>query len=51
MIETILSLIAAFTSLSIGAGVWYKLGKLCTKIDFIYENVNIVVDWKNGTEK
>ena len=43
MFDMILSLI--------GAGVWYKLGKLDTKIDFIYKNVNIVVDWKNGTEK
>ena len=51
MFDMILSLIAVFTSLSIGAGVWYKLGKLDTKIDFIYKNVNIVVDWKNGTEK
>ena len=51
MFEIICSLIAVFTSLSIGAGVWYKLGKLDTKIDFIYNNVNIVVDWKNGCKK
>ena len=48
MLETILSCIAVFTSLGVGAGVWYKLGRLDTKIDFIYKNVNIVVDWKNG---
>ena len=51
MFEIICSFIAVFTSLSIGAGVWYKLGKLDTKIDFIYKNVNIVVDWKNGCKK
>lgn len=48
MIETVLSLGAVAISAGIGAGVWYKMGKIETKIDFIYQNVNIVVDWKNG---
>lgn len=48
MIDTVLSLGAVAISAGIGAGVWYKMGKIETKIDFIYNNVNIVVDWKNG---
>jgi len=51
MLETILSCIAVFTSVGVGAGIWYKLGRLDTKIDFIYNNVNIAVDWKNGSKK
>lgn len=51
MIDTILSLGALGVSGAIGAGVWYKMGKIETKIDFIYQNVNIVVDWKNGNKK
>lgn len=48
MIETVLSLGALGVSGAIGAGVWYKIGKMEEKVDFIYKNVNIVVDWKNG---
>lgn len=51
MLDLVISCIALFTSASIGAGVWYKLGKLDTKIDFIYNNVNIAVNWKNGNKK
>ena len=40
-----------FASIAVGAGVWYKLGKFETKLDFIYRNVNIAVNWKNGSKK
>jgi len=48
MLETILSACAVGITALIGGGVWYKIGKMEGKIDFIYKNVNIVVDWKNG---
>ena len=48
MIETIACIGSVALSAGIGAGVWYKIGKMEGKIDFIYKNVNIVVDWKNG---
>lgn len=48
MIDTVLSIGAVAISAGIGAGVWYKMGKMESKIDFIYNNVTIAVDWKNG---
>lgn len=48
MINTVLSIGAVAISAGIGAGVWYKMGKMETKIDLIYKNINIVIDWKNG---
>ncbi|MCK5504543.1 MAG: hypothetical protein KAJ10_05245 [Thermodesulfovibrionia bacterium] len=51
MIETIISLGALGVSAGIGAGVWYKIGKMENKINFIYDNVTIAVDWKNGSKK
>lgn len=30
------------------SALWYKMGKLETKIDLIYKNINIAVDWING---
>ena len=51
MIETILSIGAVAISASIGAGVWYKMGKMENKINFIYDNVTIAVNWKNGNKE
>jgi len=51
MLETILASTGILSSLAIGASVWYKLGKMESKLDFIYNNVNIAVDWKNGCKK
>jgi hypothetical protein len=51
MIETIVSGVAIATSVGIGAGVWYKLGKLETKVDFIYKNVDVAMTWANGACK
>ncbi len=46
MMELIISVIALATSTGVGAGVWYKLGKLDTKVDFIYRNVDVCMKFK-----
>ena len=51
MFNTILAASGIFSSLAIGAGVWYRLGKMENKVDFIYKHVNIAVNWKNGSKK
>lgn len=48
MIETIISGIAIATSVGVGAGVYYKLGTLSEKVDFIYNNIDICLKFKNG---
>jgi hypothetical protein len=47
MMETLLSAITIATSLAISSGVWYRMGKLESTIDFIYKNVDIVMTWNN----
>jgi hypothetical protein len=51
MIETIVSGASIATCVGIGAGVWYKLGKLESKVDFIYKHINVAIDWANGCKK
>jgi hypothetical protein len=51
MIETIVSGMSIVTCAGIGVGVWYKLGKLENKVDFIYKNVNVAMSWANGKTK
>lgn len=46
MIETIVGMLGVFASIGIGAGVYYKLGKVEQKINFIYENCDITVTFK-----
>jgi len=48
MIETLLAGVGIATALGLSASVYYKLGKLETKVQFIYDNINIVVDWMNN---
>jgi len=51
MWETVLASTGILSSVAIGAGVWYKLGKMESKLDFIYNNVNVAFNWKNGNKK
>ena len=47
MLEEYLSLIGIFGTIGIGAGVYYKLGKVEQKIAFLYENCDITVTFKH----
>jgi len=48
MIETLLAGVGIATALGLSASVYYRLGKLETKVQFIYDNINIVIDWVNN---
>lgn len=51
MIETaVVGIISAATVGAIGA-LWYKMGKIETKVNLIYDNINIAVDWMNNNHK
>lgn len=50
MLETAISIGSLAVSGGIAAAVWYKIGKMEGKINFIYDNVHIAVDWKNGNK-
>jgi hypothetical protein len=47
MIEDIIPLIGIFGTIGIGAGVYYKLGKVEQKIAFLYENCDISITFKH----
>lgn len=49
MIETYLSGIALVTTVAVGGSIWYKLGKLEQKVNFIYKNINVAVKWSNDS--
>lgn len=51
MIETIVAMSGVITSIGIGAGVYYKLGKVESKINFLYENCDIQISFKQRDEK
>lgn len=46
MIEDIIPLIGIFGTIGIGAGVYYKLGRLEEKLNFLYENCDINITFK-----
>lgn len=46
MIDTIVAMAGIFGTIGIGAGVYYKLGRLEQKLEFIYENCDISVTFK-----
>ena len=46
MLEEYLSLIGIFGTIGIGAGVYYKLGKVEQKIAFLYENCDIQITFR-----
>jgi hypothetical protein len=46
MIELLMATIAVAASTGIGAGVYFKLGRLETKLNFLYENCDIVITFK-----
>lgn len=46
MIDTIVTICSIFASVGIGAGVYYKLGRLSQKLEFLYENCDIRVTFK-----
>jgi hypothetical protein len=47
MIDTIVGLSGIFASMAIGAGVYYKLGRVEQKLAFLYENCDIEVRFHN----
>ena len=47
MIDTIVAMTGIFGSIGIGAGVYYKLGKLTQKLEFLYENCDIQITFKH----
>jgi hypothetical protein len=47
MIETVVVIGIFATTLGSVAALYYKLGKLETKVNFIYNNINTVVRFKN----
>lgn len=46
MIDTIVAMSGIFASLGVGAGVYYKLGRVEQKLEFLYENCDIRVTFK-----
>ena len=46
MIDTLVAMSGVFASVGIGAGVYYKLGRLEQKMAFLYENCDITVTFK-----
>ena len=43
MIDTVVAMSGIFASIGIGAGVYYKLGRVEQKLAFLYENCDIQV--------
>ena len=46
MIETMVAVAGMFASIGVGAGVYYKLGKVEAKINFLYENCDVTISFK-----
>jgi hypothetical protein len=46
MIDTIVAMGGIIGSIGIGAGVYYKLGRLEQKMDFLYQNCDIKITFK-----
>jgi len=49
MIETLIAASGFFTAIGVGAGVYYKLGRIEQKLNFLYENCDITVKFKKHT--
>jgi len=48
MYDTLIGIGAMGISTAVGATLWYKMGRLEQKIDLIYKNINIAIDWANN---
>jgi len=46
MLEEVIPLVGIFGTIGIGAGVYYKLGRLEEKLEFLYENCDIAITFK-----
>jgi hypothetical protein len=46
MMETIVSAVSIFGVVGVGAGLYYKLGRLEQKLEFLYENCDINITFK-----
>jgi len=46
MIESVIAMAGVMASVGIGAGVYYKLGKVEQKINFLYENCDVTISFK-----
>ena len=51
MLETIVSCTAIFASVGVGAGLYYKLGRMEQKLEFLYENCDIQITFKRREPK
>ena len=49
--DQIINIISILGMVGIGAGLWYKLGKLEEKVDFIYQACNIELSFKIRPKK
>ena len=50
MMEAIVSMASLFSAVGVGAGVYYKLGRLEQKLDFLYNNCDIRIEFKKRDE-
>jgi len=48
MIDTLVAMAGIFGTVGIGAGVYYKLGRLEQKMDFLYQNCDIKITFKKN---
>lgn len=46
MIDTVVSMTGIIVSIGVGAGVYYKLGRISQKLDFLYENCDIHITFR-----
>jgi len=46
MLEEILTVVSIVGVIAMGGSIWYKMGKLEEKIDFIYEHINVCFSFK-----
>ena len=51
MYEQLLGIGAMGISTAVGATLWYKMGRLEQKIDLIYKNINIAMEFKKPKQK
>jgi len=46
MIDTFVAMAGIFGTVGIGAGVYYKLGRMEQKLEFLYQNCDINITFK-----
>jgi hypothetical protein len=51
MIESILFSAGILGAVGFSALAWFKIGSIEAKVDLIYSNLNIAIDWINKNNK